>query len=103
MQIFHCDNRAGVATARSPPPGTWVPAQAVETQGIQTILHSPGKLKRIFAKKRKAFEKSNQPLPHDTVTRLNKLNQDFGVLQTIANKARGQARAAERQQFDDTR
>lgn len=67
------------------------------------MLNSPGKLRRIFHKKRQAFEKKNPEQPTDVTTRLNKLHQDFGVLHQIANKAKGNARAAEQESFNSTR
>jgi hypothetical protein len=67
------------------------------------MLKSPGKVRRLFSRKRLAFEKTNPPQPPDTVARLNKLHEDFGVLQTIATKAKGGARAAEEHRFDTTR
>jgi hypothetical protein len=67
------------------------------------MLNSPGKIRRIFHKKRQAFEKKNPEQPTDITTRLNKLHQDFGVLQQIANKAKGNARAAEQDSFNTTR
>jgi hypothetical protein len=67
------------------------------------MLKSPGKVRRLFHKKRQAFDKSNKLQPTDMVTRLDKLHEDFGVLQTIANKAKGGARVAEQNKFETTR
>ena len=48
------------------------------------MQNSPGKVRRIFHKKRQAFEKKNPPQPPDFTTRLNKVHQDFAALQSIA-------------------
>jgi hypothetical protein len=67
------------------------------------MQNSPGKVRRIFHKKRHAFEKKNPPQPPDFTTRLNKVHQDFAALQSIANKAQGNARTAEREKFDSAK